>query len=300
MKTFPKTVTNACLAGAVLLQLSLSFWCSKAADIALGHATADYSQDFFPGDPPFTVDKAIDGSFDTGNGWAIYPQVGMDHVAVFETQSDTGFALGSELTFTLSQMHVSPVGEHTLGRFRLSLTTDSRDEFADGLPSGGDVSANWRVLRPLRFWSRFTNDIVMTRMNDNSILVSGVNPVTNIYTVKVHTTLTNITGFRIEALSDSSLPAQGPGRAFNGNFVLTEFQVSIEPSAPPLDIRVSQIELCWETTPDLLYQLEYTDANGWLPFGNKISGTGDRICTNDFVPVGHPARLYRLSVTNAP
>src|SRR6185503_4589381 len=33
------------------------------------------------------------------------------------------------------------------------------------------------------------------------------------------------TAFRLEALDDSALPGHGPGTAFNGNFVLTEFKV---------------------------------------------------------------------------
>ncbi|HWB06441.1 MAG TPA: PSD1 and planctomycete cytochrome C domain-containing protein [Verrucomicrobiales bacterium] len=37
-----------------------------------------------------------------------------------------------------------------------------------------------------------------------------------------------IAGFRLEALPHDSLPAKGPGRAVNGNFVLTEFAVKIK------------------------------------------------------------------------
>jgi hypothetical protein len=38
-----------------------------------------------------------------------------------------------------------------------------------------------------------------------------------------------IKGFRLETLADPSLPAQGPGRADNGNFVLSRFAVSFGP-----------------------------------------------------------------------
>ena len=34
-----------------------------------------------------------------------------------------------------------------------------------------------------------------------------------------------ITGIRLEVLADKSLPAKGPGRAPNGNFVLNDFKV---------------------------------------------------------------------------
>ena len=47
------------------------------------------------------------------------------------------------------------------------------------------------------------------------------------------TDLKAITGFRLEALTDPKLPAQGPGASENGNFVLTEFRVATasEPAA---------------------------------------------------------------------
>jgi hypothetical protein len=111
------------------------------------------------------------------------------------------------------------------------VTTDDRSTFADGLPTGGDVTANWTVLQPVSFVS--SNGAVLNRLADNSILASGPAPLTDTYTVVANTSLTNITGIRLEALKDPSLPQGGPGRAAgNGNFVLTEFQASIVPSPP--------------------------------------------------------------------
>jgi hypothetical protein len=66
----------------------------------------------------------------------------------------------------------------------------------------------------------------LTKQADGSILVSGKNPSPDAYTVTADTMLTGITGIRLEVLSDPSLPAQGPGRAPNGNFVLNEFKVA--------------------------------------------------------------------------
>jgi hypothetical protein len=61
---------------------------------------------------------------------------------------------------------------------------------------------------------------------DGSLLVSGVTNQYPIYTVRALATTTAITGFRLEALADASLPAQGPGRQpANGNFVMSEFSV---------------------------------------------------------------------------
>lgn len=46
------------------------------------------------------------------------------------------------------------------------------------------------------------------------------------YQITVKTTLSGITGLRLEALADPAPPIKGPGRAGNGNFVLSEFHVA--------------------------------------------------------------------------
>ena len=197
---------------------------SRADHVTLQNATATYSQ---TNGGQFTVNKAIDGSFDPGsNGWAIgQPPISETtnaETAVFETASDIGLAGGTLLTFSLYQLHSNP--QHNLGRFRLSVTTDDRSQFADGLATGGDVTANWAPLHPLTASS--TGGTLLSVLGDSSILASGPNPDTSVYTVTAETNLLGITGIRLEALEDPSLPQNGPGRrSENGNFVLTEFQV---------------------------------------------------------------------------
>ena len=62
---------------------------------------------------------------------------------------------------------------------------------------------------------------------DGSILVSGKSEAYDQYTVTSEAKTTEpITGLRIEVLTDPSLPAKGPGRAENGNFVLSELVVA--------------------------------------------------------------------------
>ena len=71
----------------------------------------------------------------------------------------------------------------------------------------------------------------LTAQKDGSYLVGGKNAETDKYTFEASTTLDNITGFRLEALADKSLPKGGPGRSKNGNFVLNQFQVTVSPTA---------------------------------------------------------------------
>jgi hypothetical protein len=70
-------------------------------------------------------------------------------------------------------------------------------------------------------------------LDDRSVLLSDDNvPDKDTYTVTVQTRLTGITGLKIEALTDPSLPGQGPGRgdATRPNFVLNEFTVTAAPA----------------------------------------------------------------------
>ncbi len=95
-------------------------------------------------------------------------------------------------------------------------------EKADKWAEDHKPSAEWFPLTAATTAS--TNKAVLTPQADRSIVASG-NTDKGVYTVTVNTSLNNITGFRLEALSDPKLPSSGPGLAPNGNFVLTEFEV---------------------------------------------------------------------------
>ncbi len=184
--------------------------------VTLEIGTATFSQ---PG-PDLNVDLAVDG-ITTGydvygnfNGWAIYNDGTEAQTAVWETSSDLN---ASQLDFALYHTWGAV---HSLGRFRLSYTTDDRSMFADGLNSGGDVTANWIELTGATISS--TGGETFTILGDNSILVSGPSPGTTVYSVSFAGSFIGVTGIRLEALSDPSLPDNGPGRGGNGNFHLVE------------------------------------------------------------------------------
>ena len=69
------------------------------------------------------------------------------------------------------------------------------------------------------------NGATLTQQPDGSILAGGKMVPTDVYTVKLKTDLNGVTAIRLEVLPDPSLAAQGPGRAPNGNLVLTNFKV---------------------------------------------------------------------------
>lgn len=72
----------------------------------------------------------------------------------------------------------------------------------------------------------------LTIGKDGSILASGKKDAIDVYTVIGKAKFKDpITALRLEVLSDPSLPAKGPGRADNGNFVLNEFRLSYQSQA---------------------------------------------------------------------
>jgi hypothetical protein len=93
--------------------------------IPLHNASADFSL------ACWAVAGAVDGNEATG--WAVSPQFGQSHTAIFETKTDAGAAGGSLLTLTFSQQF--PDGKHTLGKFRLSATTARRPVTGNPLPA---------------------------------------------------------------------------------------------------------------------------------------------------------------------
>jgi hypothetical protein len=275
----------------VLLSVALQF-AAKAESITLTNATADFSQPAFSTFPEYVPSLAIDGQLTNDVGWSIFPQTGQAHSFVVETVTDAGFPGGTDFLFKIYNLHLNPY--HNLGRFRFSATTDFRSTFADGLAVGGDVTANWTVLPPSNAWS--TNGTTFQINTDGSILATGPTPSTDIYMISCSTRLTGITGFRLEVLLDPSLPSGGPGRAPNGNFLLTELQVSATPSAPVLNIEVSEVRLSWASRTNFSYQLQYTPRSApsqWTNLGLPIVGTGDEITLVDR-EVSAGVRLYRL------
>src|SRR5262249_10812716 len=86
---------------------------------------------------------------------------------------------------------------------------------------------HWTVLQPTEINSK--GGATLTQLGDGSILASGNNPVRDEYTVIARPSLEHITGIRLEALPDTSLPRNGPGRfpagPNAGNFHLNKFRV---------------------------------------------------------------------------
>ena len=104
-------------------------------------------------------------------------------------------------------------------------------------------------------WTQLTADSMMSVegaklavREDSAILVSDINAATDTYELTFSHLPPNVTAFRLEVLPDDSLPNKGPGRAGNGNFVLTEFIVKVLP--PTAESKVVADKVTNEKAPD--------------------------------------------------
>jgi mono/diheme cytochrome c family protein len=89
----------------------------------------------------------------------------------------------------------------------------------------------WTDLDPVGFLS--AGGATLTKLEDKSILVSGVNPENDTYTIVAHSDLKGVTGIRLEALTHTALPGGGPGRDPKGSFALSQLAAHLSPKKTP-------------------------------------------------------------------
>jgi len=123
---------------------------------------------------------------------------------------------------------------------------DGSDELtklqADLAALEGKIAARqteWEATQSPTVWTPLEAAELTSSMNaafakqpDYSVLVEGANG-KGTYTIKLATTLASVTGIQLELLADAKLPSGGPGRAPNGNLVLSEFKATAAPAAEP-------------------------------------------------------------------
>ena len=98
--------------------------------------------------------------------------------------------------------------------------------------TGKPMEVTWHVLTPDELYA--DNGTVLKKQADGSVLASGPNPDKEGIVFIANSKIGALTGFKLEVLPDPSLVANGPGRANNGNFVLSE--VSLQGSGKPVDL----------------------------------------------------------------
>ncbi|MGC4044149.1 MAG: DUF1549 domain-containing protein [Armatimonas sp.] len=104
----------------------------------------------------------------------------------------------------------------------------------------------WTALTPTQ--ATANDGAMLSTQADGSVLASGPSPDKATYTIGLKPTEA-ITGLRLDVLPDASLPSQGPGRAGNGNFVLSQLTAQIvKPGAEPRPVTLTNAIASFEQT----------------------------------------------------
>ncbi len=113
-------------------------------------------------------------------------------------------------------------------------------------------ASSWLVLEPTVATS--SGGATLTKHSDGSIVATGKNPKFDTYKFVAKTIQTNISAIRIEALADPSMTKNGPGRAQNGNFDLTNVSLLARPvngSGVQLDVVLKNPQATFEQSANL-------------------------------------------------
>jgi len=183
----------------------------------------------------------------------------------------------------------------------------------------GGEPAVWTTLAPEQMRSK--HGAKLSAEKDGSILASGKNAASDVYTVAARSDLTGITGVRLEVLPHKSLPKNGPGRSKNGNFVLAEFRVEARPAngdgqSAAVKLTRPQADFSQDSWP-VSAAVDGDTAQGWAvspEFGKRhvavfetaenIGGKGSTLLTftldHSYANDPHNLGRFRISVTTAP
>ncbi len=93
-------------------------------------------------------------------------------------------------------------------------------------------SVKWMTAEYLEYGT--TSNAGFRLLEDNSLLSDGRGAFNDTYRVVAKSPLKRIAAVRLRVLTHESLPQQGPGMAGNGNFVLTDFEVSAGGADQPI------------------------------------------------------------------
>jgi len=106
----------------------------------------------------------------------------------------------------------------------------------------------------------------LEQQDDLSILASGKNGKdTYTLTFEAQEKLAGVTGLRLEALAHDKLPSNGPGRARNGNFVLSELKATAAAKGKkPQPIKLEQAKATFSQTGyDVKSAIDNNPGTGW-------------------------------------
>lgn len=116
-----------------------------------------------------------------------------------------------------------PLAGEALAKRQAAWEAETRRRLEATLPEASATPAEWE---PAEYGEATANDVAaFERQDDNSLLTTDQTPAHATYRIELRTALPQVAAIRLRTLTDSSLPQNGPGRAGNGNFVLTNVRL---------------------------------------------------------------------------
>ncbi|MFN4872414.1 MAG: PSD1 and planctomycete cytochrome C domain-containing protein [Akkermansiaceae bacterium] len=175
----------------------------------------------------------------------------------------------------------------------------------------------WTTLVPTALQA--ASGAKLTIQPDGAVLASGENPTQERYTVTAAVTLGTISAIRVEALPDDSLPARGPGRAVNGNFVMTDVRMALNPpsaAARPVGFNAAVAAFSQEQFP-AAHAIDADQSSGWAiqpelgkphaavfaldtPIAIEPGSTVTLTLSFHSLHANHQLGRFRLALTDAP
>ena len=141
-----------------------------------------------------------------------------------------------------------------------STLDDKQQQWEESL--GKQTPSVWTPLELKSFNAK--SKATFTKQDDGSLLVSGKNDPVEFYNIVGKTSLAKVTAIRLEVLPDDSLPAKGPGRGGNGNFVLNELKLQLPGKPSPKDIPLANAQADYSQDGwDVGGAIDNNLASGW-------------------------------------
>ena len=207
----------------------------------------------------FAFFNSLDGPVMDGNRQDTAPVI-----KVVTAEQESELASLDKRISALSQEIASPIAK----------VDQSQHQWEARLLSGAGVTPDWRVLSLSEFTS--SGGASLTKLEDQSLLVSGKNPAQEVYEIVARVDSEGLTAVKLEGLMHESLTAGGAGRSSNSNVVLTEFEVEVgQVSDQPTTEdgkKVKQTPDKWEPVKLARAWADHEQNNGDFKIANAIDG----------------------------
>ncbi|HVJ87410.1 MAG TPA: PSD1 and planctomycete cytochrome C domain-containing protein [Caulifigura sp.] len=273
----------------VVTSIRVAVWTpdGKTLDIPFTAAVADHSQGGFGVD-------LVPGNKDSAKGWAVAPQIGQRHQAIFKSDSPTEIPAGSELTVTIRHDYTDGNGGYALGRFRMSVHEDA-------ISSVGPLISD-PVLAALAVPTADRNDKQRRTLLDHLVTVSPVTKPQRDALAKLKDQLAAIKPVEIPILRELPEAKRRVTKIHNrGNFLDqgTEVQTATPGSLPALPDGAPRNRLgvaMWLTSRDNPLTARVAVNRVWAQlFGRGFVETEEDFGASGIAPL-HPAALDLLAV----